>query len=95
MDDAGAVILGVSPDSVDVLSNWRAEENLQYNLLSDPDHEVADRYGVWGEKKMYGKAYEGIIRSHFVIDEHGRLEDVQYKVSPEKSVEEALRQITS
>jgi peroxiredoxin Q/BCP len=90
MDDAGAVILGVSPDSVDVLSNWRAEENLQYNLLSDPDHEVADRYGVWGEK-----AYEGIIRSHFVIDEHGRLEDVQYKVSPEKSVEEALRQITS
>lgn len=89
------MVLGVSPDSITILQNWRANEDLPYNLLSDPEHEVADQYGVWGEKKMYGKAYEGIIRSHFVIDADGRLEDVQYKVSPQKSIDEALRHIAS
>ena len=88
-------VLGVSPDSVKTLQNWRAKEDLPYNLLSDPEHEVADLYGVWGEKKMYGKTYEGIIRSHFVIDAQGRIEDVQYKVSPQGSVDEALRHIAS
>ncbi len=88
-------MLGVSPDPVDVLSSWRAQENFQYNLLSDPEHVIADEYGVWGDKQMYGNTYQGIIRSHFVIDENGRLEDVQYKVSPAKSVEEALRKIAS
>ncbi len=67
--------------------------NLPYNLLSDTDHAVADAYGVWGEKKNYGRTYEGIIRSHFVVDANGLLEDVQYKVSPEKSVELALKQL--
>ncbi len=59
-------------------------------LLSDPDHAVAGMYGVWGEKKMYGKAFMGIIRSHIIIDEMGQTADAQVKVSPKKSVELAL-----
>jgi len=93
VEGAGAVVLGISPDPVDKLAAWRAKENLPYNLLSDLDHAVADEFGVWGEKKMYGRSYEGIIRSHFVIDAEGVLEDVQYKISPEKSVEKALKQL--
>lgn len=88
-----ATVLGVSPDPVETLANWRAKENLPYNLLSDPEHEVAEAYGVWGEKKMYGKAYMGIIRSHFVIDAEGNFEDVQVKVSPKKSIEKAVKQV--
>lgn len=95
IDEAGTTVFGVSPDSVSELDRWRNKENFQYNLLSDPEHEVADLYGVWGEKKMFGKSYEGIIRSHFVIDANGKVEDVQYKVSPQESIDEALRQISS
>ncbi len=92
IERADAVVLGVSPDSVDQLNLWRGKINLPYNLLSDPDHAVADQYGVWGEKKLYGKSYMGIIRSHFVVDGDGRLEEVLYKVSPQKSIDDALRQ---
>lgn len=93
IDAAGAIVLGISPDPVDRLAKWRAKEGLPYNLLSDTDHAVADAYGVWGEKKNYGRVYEGIIRSHFIISADGRLEDVQYKVSPQMSVEKALQQL--
>ena len=93
IEDAGAVVLGISPDPVERLAKWRAKEGLPYNLLSDMDHAVADAYGVWGEKKMYGRSYQGIIRSHFVIDAEGLLQDVQYKVSPQKSIERALKQM--
>ena len=88
-------MLGASPDSVTTLHNWRTKENFPYTLLSDPEHAVAELYGAWGEKKMYGKTYEGIIRSHFVIDADGRLEDVQYKISPQKSIDEALRHLAA
>lgn len=93
IEAANATVLGISPDSVADLAKWRKKENLPYNLLSDVDHAVADKYGVWGEKKMYGRAYEGIIRSHFIVGVDGRLEDVQYKVSPQKSIEEALKHL--
>ncbi len=93
IEAANATVLGISPDSVPRLKKWRAAEKLPYNLLSDPDHVVADLYGVWGEKKSFGRVYEGIIRSHFVIDPEGRLEDVQYNISPDKSVAQALEQI--
>ena len=93
IEAANATVLGISPDPVANLAKWRAAENLPYNLLSDPDHVVADLYGVWGEKKNYGRVYFGIIRSHFIIDGDGRLEDVQYKISPENSIKKALQQI--
>jgi peroxiredoxin Q/BCP len=84
------VVVGVSPDPLDKLQKFRAKNDLPFTLLSDPDHAVAETYGVWGEKKMYGKTYMGIIRSHFVIDEEGRIADAQTRISPKRSVERAV-----
>ena len=90
IEAANGVVIGVSPDPPDRLQKFRAKNDLPFLLLSDPDHRVADMYGVWGEKKMYGKTFMGIIRSHFVIDEEGRVVDAQVKVSPQESVELAV-----
>ncbi|HUW08527.1 MAG TPA: redoxin domain-containing protein, partial [Anaerolineae bacterium] len=68
----------------------KGKNDLAFVLLSDPEHEVAETYGVWGEKKMYGKTFMGIIRSHFVIDEEGKVVDVQIEFSPKKTVELAV-----
>ncbi len=93
IEAAGATVLGISPDPPETLAKWRAKLGFPYSLLSDLDHKVADAYSVWGEKKMYGRSYEGIIRSHFIVDSDGKLEDVQFKVSPQASVEKALNQL--
>ena len=90
IESANATVVGVSPDEPDALAKWIDKENLPYTLLSDPDHAVADLYGVWGEKSMYGRKYMGIIRSHFVIDAEGKFEDIQFKVSPKNSIARAL-----
>jgi peroxiredoxin Q/BCP len=87
------VVIGISPDLPDALVKFREKYSLPFILLSDPDHEVAQAYGAWGEKKMYGKTYEGIIRSHFAIDEEGRLMDFTLKVKPETTADLALRLI--
>jgi peroxiredoxin Q/BCP len=84
---ANAVVLGLSPDSPEDLLKWKQDENLPYDLLSDPDHAVLEAWGVWGEKSMYGNKYMGVIRSHWIIDEAGKIADAQIKVSPQKSVE--------
>ena len=91
-ENANAVVLGISPDAPEKLAKWRAKEELPYNLLSDPDHIVAEAFGVWGEKKLYGRSYMGIIRSHFIVDAEGKMEDVQFKISPKKSIEKAVKQ---
>ncbi len=83
-------VIGISPDLPAALAKWKVKEGLPFTLLSDPDHEVADQYGVWGEKKMYGKSYMGIIRSHFVVDPAGVLVDIQFKVSPTDSISRAM-----
>jgi peroxiredoxin Q/BCP len=70
---AGAVVLGVSPDSIKSHRSFKNKYELPFLLLSDPDHKVADMYGAWGPKKMMGKSYMGIIRSTFVIDETGKI----------------------
>jgi peroxiredoxin Q/BCP len=88
---SNGVVIGVSPDMPDKLAAWKAEEHFPYPLLSDPDHAVAEAYGVWGEKKMYGNSYMGIIRSHFVIAPDGSVADVQYKISPKNSVAKAVK----
>ena len=90
IEAANGVVIGVSPDPPDRLQKFRAKNDLPFLLLSDPDHSVAEMYGVWGEKKMYGKTFMGMIRSHFVIDEDGRVVDAQIKVSPQESVELAV-----
>ena len=91
---AGAMVLGISPDDPEALRRWKEEEKFPYELLSDPNHAVADQYGVWGEKTSFGRTYEGIIRSHFVVDEEGRLADVQHNVSPEDSVQRGVAAVS-
>ncbi|MCO6451322.1 MAG: thioredoxin-dependent thiol peroxidase [Caldilineales bacterium] len=90
IEEKNAIVLGVSPDNVKSHQKFRTKYNLPFTLVADEDHSIADAYGVWGEKSTFGKKYMGIIRSHFVIDEEGRLADVQYKISPEDSVNGAL-----
>jgi peroxiredoxin Q/BCP len=87
--DLGVAAIGISPDMVDLQKKFDDKHSLGFPLLSDPDHAVAAAYGVWGEKSMYGKKYEGIIRSAFLIDEHGTIIQVWYKVSPEQTVPKA------
>jgi len=89
------VVIGVSPDTLKALQSFRKKNQLPFVLLSDPDHAVSEKYGVWGEKQRYGKTYMGVIRSHYVIDEEGRIVDVQIKVSPEESVDRAVATVTS
>jgi peroxiredoxin Q/BCP len=91
IEEKNAVVLGVSPDGVASHQKFRSKHDLPFTLLVDEDHAIAEAYGVWGEKSMYGKKYMGIIRSQFVIDEAGRLVDVQYKISPKKSAPAALK----
>ena len=76
----GYIVLGVSPDKPAALEKFTAKESLTFPLLSDADHAVALAYGAWGEKRNYGKVYEGLIRSTFVINEQGIIELAQYNV---------------
>lgn len=88
-----AVVVGVSPDDPQALVKFRQEYDLPFVLLSDPDHAVAEAYGAWGEKKAFGRTYEGIVRSHFAIDEEGRIADFKVRVRPEKTADLALELI--
>lgn len=90
-EGANAVVLGISPDAPRDLLKWKQAENLPYDLLSDPEHRVLDEWGVWGEKSMYGRKYFGVIRSHFIISEDGRIIDAQINVRPQESVQRAVR----
>ncbi len=85
----GVDVVGISPDQPDAQSRFDQKFGLGFPLLSDPDHAVADAYGAWGEKSSYGKKYQGIIRSSFLIAEDGRVEQAWYKVSPKDTVPKA------
>ena len=87
---AGAVVLGVSPDGIRSHDKFMLKYELPFPLLSDPDHQIAEMYGAWGEKKMYGRTYMGIIRSTYVIDEEGMIVKVFPKVRPKVHSEEVL-----
>ena len=93
IEAGNAAVLGVSPDPPKKLRAWKDAENLPYELLSDPDHKLLDALGAWGERSMYGKKYMGVIRSHWVIDEHGIVLDEQIKISPTESVARALKTV--
>jgi peroxiredoxin Q/BCP len=90
IEEKNAVVLGVSPDGVKSHQQFKTKFNLPFILLADEGHKVAEAYGVWGEKSNFGKTYMGIIRSHFVIDEAGKIADAQVNVSPTDSVERAI-----
>jgi thioredoxin-dependent peroxiredoxin len=79
-NDAGFDVLGVSPDKPAKLAKFREKEGLTFPLLSDPEKEVLNAYGAFGEKTMYGKTVTGVIRSTFVIDAEGKVEEAQYNV---------------
>ena len=83
--------MGVSPDTPRTQKNFDTKHTLGYPLLSDPEHRIAEAYGVWGEKKMYGKTFMGIVRSAFLVDAEGRIAAAWYKISPKNTVPELLK----
>jgi thioredoxin-dependent peroxiredoxin len=86
----GAVVLGVSPDEESSHVKFKQKYGLPFTLLADPEHEVADEYGVWGERKYMGKTYWGVERSTFLIDENGRVSKVMRRVKPDSHAEQVL-----
>jgi peroxiredoxin Q/BCP len=88
--DRGAVVLGVSPDSESSHRRFREKYGLPFTLLADPEHEVAERYGVWVEKERNGKTYRGIERSTFVVDADGTLARVMRRVDPRTHADDVL-----
>jgi peroxiredoxin Q/BCP len=92
---AGAAVLGISPDSVKSHDGFKLKYELPFALLSDPEHRVAEVYGAWGEKKMYGRTYMGILRSTFVVDEEGRILKVFAKVTPKDHSQEVLEVLSA
>ena len=91
IEEKNGVVLGVSPDSAKSHLKFRLKYNLPFTLLADTEHVIAEAYGVWQEKSMYGKKYMGIERSQFIIDEAGTLVDVQYSIKPAASAEVAVQ----
>jgi peroxiredoxin Q/BCP len=98
-DIAGEVgdtaIVGISPDLPAKQQKFDDKYGLGFPLLSDPDHAVAEAYGVWGEKKLYGKAYMGIVRSAFLVDEKGKIEQAWYKVSPKDTPKNLVKALSA
>ncbi|MGI8968533.1 MAG: thioredoxin-dependent thiol peroxidase [Chloroflexota bacterium] len=90
MEELNAIVVGVSPDGVASHDRFAAKYNLPFALVADTEHEVADAYGVWQQKSMYGNKYMSVQRSTFVIDENGTLTAIWPKVKPEGHANEVL-----
>ncbi len=86
LSDAGVAVIGISPDKVAQQKKFDDKHGLGFPLLSDSDHRIAEAYGVWAEKKMYGKTYMGIVRSAFLVDESGNIAATGYKISPKNTI---------
>jgi thioredoxin-dependent peroxiredoxin len=96
--ELGARVLGISPDEPAALRKFADNQKLDFTLLADPDHKVAEKYGAWGEKSMYGKKYMGIVRSTFIVAPNGRIARVFPKVQPkqhDKLVLKALAELAA
>jgi len=89
--ELGVEVVGISPDTPAKQKKFDDKHGLGFSLLSDQDNTIAKAYGTWGEKSMYGKKYEGIIRSSLLIDEQGKVIETWYKVSPKDTVAKALK----
>ncbi len=90
-DLGDTVVLGISPDPPAKQAAFDEKFGLGFPLLSDPEHVVADKYGAWGEKSMYGRTYQGVIRCAFLIDEKGRIAQVWEKISPKDTPKKLLQ----
>ena len=93
LGDAGLDVIGISPDQPAKIAKFRDAEGLNFPLLSDPDKEVLTAWGAFGEKKMYGKTITGVIRSTFVIDGDGKIEEAQYNVRATGHVAKLRREL--
>ncbi len=91
--DAGFAVVGVSPDPPALNARFKEKEGLPFPLLSDPEHVVADAFGAWGTKTNYGKEYEGLIRSTFVLDTEGEIEAEYRNVRAKGHVDRLLREL--
>lgn len=89
----GYTVIGISPDPVNKLDDFTEKEELNFPVLADEDHAVAEAYGAWGEKKNYGRVYEGLIRSTIVIDEDGKVAVAQYNVRATGHVDKLRRDL--
>jgi thioredoxin-dependent peroxiredoxin len=89
----GFVVLGVSPDSVESHSKFALKYELPFPLLADPEMKIIKGYGAWGEKKMYGKSYEGLLRTTFIINEEGLIDDVITKVNTDAHAEQIFKRV--
>ena len=87
----GVDVVGISPDKPAANLKFDEKQGLGFPLLSDEDHAVAEAWGTWGEKSMYGRKYMGIVRSSFLIDEKGKVIEAFYKVSPKDTVPKARK----
>jgi thioredoxin-dependent peroxiredoxin len=88
---AGARVIGISPDEVDAIDKFAGKYDLDFTLLADADHAVAERYGAWVEKSMYGKKYMGVQRATFIIGPNGKIAKVFPKVSPKQHDDVVLK----
>lgn len=84
------VVLGISPDSPERLKKFEDRDELNFTLLSDEDHKIADKYGAWGRKKFMGKEYDGILRQTYIIDKDGRLKDILTKFKTKTHHEDVI-----
>ena len=84
------MVLGVSPDSVKSHQKFKEKFKLPYRLIADSDHAIAEKYGVWVEKSMYGRKYWGVARTTFIVDQKGKIAKVFEKVKPEGHAEQVL-----
>jgi peroxiredoxin Q/BCP len=91
LGEKNIAVLGISPDTPETQKKFDDKHDLGFTLLSDSDHKVAEAYGVWGEKKMYGKTFMGIVRSSFLIEDNGKIEHAWYKISPKNTVPELMK----
>jgi peroxiredoxin Q/BCP len=94
-EERGAVVLGVSPDTEESHVKFKQKHGLPFTLLADPDHEVAETYGVWKEKTFGGKKYWGVERSTFVIDENGRVKKAMRRVKPDTHADKVLEALAA
>ena len=94
LNDAGIDVVGISPDKPEKLAKFRDAEKLTFPLLSDPDRKVLTVYGTYGEKMMYGRAVQGVIRSSFVVDGKGKIEVAQYNVKATGHVAKLRRDLS-
>src|SRR5690606_13468122 len=93
IQEKNAIVLGVSPDNAESHRKFKEKFGLPFPLLVDEDNAIAQAYGVWGEKTSFGRTSMGIRRSHFIIDEEGKIADAQYQISPQDSNELALKSL--